>query len=125
MISSSAFLALAGAACTFGPVELLTALDAPHDAPLPVLIQLTGSLFFAFAIANWTAKASIIGGIYDRPLSLGNLVHFLCGALALLKHSIDHGFQPVLTAILAAYVVFALCFAYLVFGPGPVRAAQP
>ena len=36
---------------------------------------------------NWMAKTVLIGGIYARPLAIGNFSHFLIGALALLKYA--------------------------------------
>lgn len=118
MITSSMALGLAGLAASFAPSELLRALGSPVVQPLPVLIQLLGAMYIAFAITNWTAKGNIIGGIYSRPLSLGNCVHFIMGALALAKQQFSHGVSTPLIAILIAYTVFAICFAWLVFGYG-------
>lgn len=118
MVASSFFLGLAGVAASFAPAEILTALNAPTIQPLPLLIQLLGALYLAFAITNWTAKDSMIGGIYARPLSLGNCLHFVVAALSLLKDRLAHGFQGPLVIALVVYVIFALCFGYLVFGLG-------
>lgn len=118
MVTSSFFLGLAGVAASFAPTEILTALNAPTVQPLPLLIQLLGALYFAFAMTNWTAKDSMIGGIYARPLSLGNCLHFVVGALSLLKDRFAHGFQGPFVIALVVYVIFAFCFGYLVFGLG-------
>ena len=118
MVASSTVLGAAGLAASFAPAELLAALSAPTAEPLPVLIQLLGALYMAFAITNWTAQGHIIGGIYSRPLALGNFMHFMVGALALLKHVTSKGFAAPLVIALVAYSVLALCFGYLVFGGG-------
>ncbi len=118
MMASSVVMGLAGLAASFAPGELLGALHVTPTGPLPVLIQLLGALYVAFAMANWTAKDSLIGGIYARPLALGNLLHFMVGALALSKHEAAAGFQGPLVAALAVYVLFALGFGWLVFGRG-------
>ena len=118
MVTSSVALGLAGLAASFAPAELLRALAAPAPAPLPVLIQLLGGLYIAFAITNWTAKDNAIGGIYSRPLSLGNSVHFVTGALALGKQQFSQGVSLPLAVVLVAYTVFAVCFLWLVFGRG-------
>ena len=68
MVVSSILLGLAGIVALFAPQELLAALHVPVTHPLPVVIQLMGALYFAFALTNWTAKDSIIGGIYARPI---------------------------------------------------------
>jgi hypothetical protein len=120
MAFSSAFLALLGLALSFAPDEVLVRLGVPVTAPLPVLLQLAGASYLGFAFTNWTARGSIIGGIYARPLSLGNFVHFLSGSLALLKYVFVAGLQPLLAAVLVGYTLLALGFAYLVFGMGTV-----
>lgn len=67
MVASSIFLGVIGVAATFGPVEILLAMNAPVVAPLPVFLQLLGAASLGFAMANWTAKDNMIGGIYARP----------------------------------------------------------
>ena len=116
LIASSAALALAGGAATFAPVELLRGLGAVPAGPLPIIVQLLGAMYLSFAMTNWTAKGSPIGGIYSRPISLGNLLHFTMGAIALAKYAATHAGSPVLLVLLAGYVIFAAGFALLVFG---------
>jgi hypothetical protein len=118
MVASSLALGLAGIAASFAPSELLRALGSTAADPLPVLIQLLGGLYVAFAITNWTAKDNIIGGIYARPISLGNCVHFLAGSLALAKQQFSQGVSLPLMVVLIAYTLFAVCFIWLVFGHG-------
>jgi hypothetical protein len=126
MVTSSLALGLAGIAASFAPSELLLALDSPTAEPLPVLIQLLGAMYIAFAITNWTAKDNIIGGIYSRPVSLGNCVHFIVGSLALVKQQFSHSVSMPLIAALIVYTIFAICFAWLVFGYGTAcKVAAP
>lgn len=124
MIASSVAMGLVGLAASFAPAELLGVLHVTPTDPLPVFVQLLGALYMAFAMANWTAKDSLIGGIYARPLSLGNLVHFMVGALALGKHEAATGFQGPLIAVLAVYAIFAVGFGWLVFGRGAACAVN-
>lgn len=126
MVTSSLFLGLAGITASFAPSELLRAMGSPAVEPLPVLIQLLGATYVAFALTNWTAKDNMIGGIYSRPLSLGNCVHFVAGALALAKQQFTHEVSTPLTAALIIYTVFAVLFAWLVFGRGAAcKVADP
>ncbi|HEV7763367.1 MAG TPA: hypothetical protein VGQ76_00060 [Thermoanaerobaculia bacterium] len=67
---------------------------------------------------NWTAKGSLIGGIYNRPVSIGNLLHFTMGALALGKAAVAGPFEIVCAAIV--YTIFAIAFA-MIFSTSPVR----
>lgn len=117
-MASSVVMGLAGLAASFAPAELLGVLKVAPAEPLPVVVQLMGALYVAFALANWTAKDSLIGGIYARPLALGNCVHFLVAALALGKHELRAGFHDPLFGVLVVYAIFALGFGWLVFGRG-------
>jgi hypothetical protein len=115
MVVSSIFLGIAGIITIFAPQELLAALQMPVTPPLPAVIQLMGALYVAFALTNWTAKDSVIGGIYARPISLGNFAHFTVGALGLGKYQLSDGSSALLFIVLIVYVVFALIFGWLVF----------
>ena len=125
MVASSLAMGLAGMVASFAPSELLRALESPAAAPMPVLIQLLGGAYIAFAIMNWTAKDNVIGGIYSRPLSLGNSVHFLTGSLALAKQQFSQGVSLPLVIVLITYSVFAVCFLWLVFGRGAACKVAP
>lgn len=118
MAASSITLALVGLATSFAPVELLATLKISPTNPLPVIIQLLGALYLGFAMTNWMAKDSLIGGIYARPLSVGNCLHFAAGSLALFKYQLATGFHCPLTVALVVYAIFALAFVYLVFARG-------
>lgn len=79
-----------------------------------VLVQLLGRSYFAFAMMNWTAKDSTIGGVYARLVSLANFSHFFAGALLLMNYLFDQFSMPVLVVTLV-YVICAACFYWLVF----------
>src|SRR4051794_197270 len=99
MVVSSLLLGLAGIVAVFAPQELLAALQVPVTPPLLVVIQLMGALSFAFALINWTAKDSVIGGIYARPISLGNFAHFTVGALVLARYQLSNGATALLWVV--------------------------
>jgi hypothetical protein len=125
MIVSAATMGVVGLAATFAPVEVLAAAKIAATDPLPVVVQLLGALYIGFAMANWIAKDNAIGGIYSRPLSIANFVHFVSGALALLKYEYAHGFAILMLIPLVVYAVFAIAFSYLVFGMGATRVVAP
>ena len=115
MMASSLFLGVAGLSALFAPEELLKLLSLPQTTPLPVLIQLMGALYLSFALMNWTAKESIIGGIYLRPISIANFSHFIMGALTLIKYQLSNAANGSLCGVLIVYVTFAIIFTWLVF----------
>ena len=110
MTASAIALALAGVACTFAPDELL-ARAAVTGFPT-VVIQLFGACLIGFGMINWTARQSLIGGIYNRPVAVGNVLHFTSSAVALLKAG---AWVPA-----AIYGVFAAAFWWILF-TSPVR----
>ena len=83
VMDSSFVLGLAGIFTLFIPNEILVAAGLPTTSPLPIFIQLFGALYFALALMNWMAKGKAIGGIYSRPVSMGNFTHFFIGTLIL------------------------------------------
>ena len=115
MTTSSLVLGLAGIFALFAPENLLAMLGVPMANSLSVLIQLMGALYFSFALMNWTAKDSAIGGIYARPISLGNFAHFFTGTLLLAKYVLSNQMNLLILLALAVYVIFASLFYWLVF----------
>jgi hypothetical protein len=120
MTISALTMGAAGIALSFLPHELLNYLTSPTGTVLDSLIlQILGALYFAFAMVNWTAKANLIGGIYSRPIAIGNLTHFSIGALALFKGYFSNHDMVILT-FSAFYIVLAILFA-IVFFRHPVQ----
>ena len=116
MTLSSAVLGLAGIALTFLPAEILNGLAINPSKILEFLLQIIGALYFGFAMLNWMTKASLIGGIYNRPIAIANLTHFVIVALALVKGVFSNPDLP--TGILAAavvYSIFAVLFGIILF----------
>ena len=122
MTSSSLILALAGVFALFAPDVLLSMLGAMATAQLSVLVQLLGALYFSFALMNWTAKDSAIGGIYARPVSLGNFSHFLSGTLILSKQLLSNEFKLPILFVWIVYVTFTIFFYWLVFRATGLKA---
>jgi hypothetical protein len=117
-------MALLGLAATFLPQELAAAAGISGGALVALSIQITGALYLGFAMTNWMAKGSAIGGIYNRPLSVGNLLHFFVAAAALGKFVARGNHAPVLVALTVIYIVFALAFVKLVFGTAAIRRVE-
>jgi len=114
MVASSIALAIAGVACLFAPVETLSALG--FSGASSVTGQILGALYLGIAAANWTARESMIGGIYSRPLSTANFVHFVIGATVLVKGISADSLNVAYICVTLVYVVFAVVFVYLLFG---------
>ena len=115
MTMSSIILGTVGIFALFAPENLLTLLSAPIASPLPTLIQMLGALYFSMSLINWTAKDSAIGGIYARPVSLGNFSHFFSGMFILGNYLLTKEFNIFTLLIALVYAVLAFLFYWLVF----------
>jgi len=124
MRASAIFLGILGASAIFLPQEILARAGTAPVAFTVVLVQITGALYLGFGMLNWMAQGNIIGGVYSRPVAIGNLVHFTTGALSLLKSSVAGQPGPEVIVGAAAYTIFAVLFAVLAFGHSPRAGAQ-
>jgi hypothetical protein len=115
MIASALVMAAMGLVLSFAPAETLAYMGGTATGRLPVILQLTGALYLGFAFANWTAKGMVLSGIYGRALVMGNFLHFIMGALTLLRAAVGVTNGPVFWTVTAFYVVFALGFGLLLF----------
>ena len=120
MSISAAFLGGIGLSLSFLPQETLGALGVPPLTALVILVQVTGALCLGFAIMNWMARGVLMGGIYSRPLAIGNFLHFAVVAVTLLKTmtALD---TILVVAVAAVYTVLAAWFGLVLF-TSPVRA---
>ena len=124
MTSSALILGLAGVFALFAPDTLLYTQGSAPTGTTSVLVQLMGALYFSFALMNWTAKDSLIGGIYARPVSLANFGHFFAGTLLLLKYQLANEMSLSILAALIVYSVYMACFYWLVFRSTGVKAEK-
>ena len=121
MTVSSLTLGLAGLILVFAPHEMGAVLGVPLTNPLSVLVQLAGALYLSLALMNWTAKDSLIGGVYARPISLANFAHCFVGTLVLARAQVVQESRITAVGVLIGYVVFAMLFGWLVFGATGLR----
>ena len=116
MRASSIIMGVVGVAAIFAPEEVIAQIGGPAGVFNKLLIEIAGALYFGFALMNWMAQGNLIGGVYSRPVAMGNFAHFFVAGMALIKivfageHSI-----PALAGA-AVYTVFAVLFAVVVFG---------
>ena len=104
---SAVWMALLGLIASFAPFEVLRHFGAPPDRHAALFLQLLGAAYLGFAMMNWMAREVLIGGIYSRPLAMGNMVHFLVAGLALVKSGL------IVAALV--YGVFVVWFGMVVF----------
>ena len=129
MTVSAALMFALGIVLTFLPQETLSYLGGEPLEPLVLLLQVTGALYLGFAMLNWMARATILGGIYNRPIVLGNFLHFAAVAAALLKAVTGGQRNEVILVAALVYTVFAACFGFVLFNhprkPSPPVSSAP
>lgn len=120
MAISALFMGLLGLGTLFAPAEVLGVHGTAPDNATKLLIQMMGALYLGFAILNWTARGALIGGIYSRPVALGNFWHFLIVSLLLSKAAFVFAAWP-LAISAAIFSIFAIWFGLVMFRPLPAQ----
>lgn len=115
MVSSAAFLAVTGLAASFLPQEILRHVGSPAKALEVLIVQAAGAAYMGFAILNWTARENLIGGIYSRPVALGNFLHFAVVAIAVIKVLVGGESSIETVAGAVAYSGFAIAYGVVLF----------
>jgi Fe2+ transport system protein B len=125
MTASALFLGIIGILLSFFPQEIANYLNFDTNLISILFLQILSSLYLGFGILNWMAKGNLIGGIYSRPLAIGNLMHFAVSAIAFIKitFKIQTNFEFILSLTII-YSIFTLCFAYI-FMTNPSKINNP
>ena len=115
MIISAIFLAVNGFGLFF-PNEISLLLNNDDNHIFILILQILGALYLGFSYINWMSKNSLIGGIYNKPLLIGNTLHFLTASMAMIK--LIFKFENNLKLIMPhtiIYFLFTLFFGYVFF----------
>lgn len=123
MSASAVVLGTIGVLLSFLPEEILAYAGVNSTSFSPIILQLLGAAYLGFAMLNWMAKGNLIGGIYSRPVAIGNLMHFIVSGLALLKAAYASPTGTALWVAGAVYSIFSLLFFIIVFRH-PIKAKQ-
>ncbi len=113
MGASAIVMGATGIALLFLPQEIAN--ETNFIGTNALILQILGALYLGFAMLNWNAKANLIGGIYSKPVSIGNLTHFSIGALALAKSASHTAGLSWNWIVVIVYTIFAILFGYVSF----------
>jgi len=117
MSLSALWMATLGLIALFLPQELLAHYGFAKDRHAAMFVQVFGGAYLGFAMLNWMARYNLIGGIYSRPVTIGNLFHFTVAALTLLRAVMSGSARTSeMIAVSLAYTIFAIWFALVGFG---------
>lgn len=108
MSSSAVFMGVLGLAATFIPDEIVTWLEVEPSLLFVILLQMLGGLYLGFALLNWFTRSARVGGIYNRPVVLGNLLHYIVVGITLVRELANqtHILLIIMTIIYAAFAVW-------------------
>lgn len=120
---SAIVLFIAGGAALFAADEVARWLDPAPSRAMPLMVQLAASGLLGFAAMNWMSRGNRIGGIYGRPIGIGNLLLFLTAALSLGKPAMSGDLPAAVAIVTAAFALLAVSFAWLVFVHDPLADA--
>ncbi|WP_438426432.1 hypothetical protein [Aquimarina macrocephali] len=124
MTISALFMAVIGALLSFLPNEISNFLNIEPNNITILFLKILSALYFGFGLLNWMAKGTLIGGIYNRPIAIGNLMHFGVGAIALVKVGLNIQTHSVIVISLAiVYIIFAILFFYI-FRKNPTKTEK-
>jgi len=110
ILTSAILNGILGILITFLPQETgqLLGITSQTEATL-LIMQMLGAALFGFGLMNYMARGVTLGGIYGKPILLGNLIFHFIAALELIRHLFEaHQFGYVL--------VFAILYAFLAAG---------
>lgn len=112
--ASALFMGILGIGLSFLPDEIVSFFNMPPSKWTAVFLQMWGSIYLGFAMLNWMSKGVRIGGIFNKPLAVGNFMHFGAGGIALAKAvTVIEIHQAIGIGITVVYGVFALAFGYI------------
>jgi len=124
MTVSALYLGITGLSLSFLPKEIITYLNVDSNSITILFLQILGSLYLGFGLLNWMAKGTRIGGIYNRPIAIGNFMHFGVGAITLVKIVFEiQGQTEIIISLTIVYTIFAIGFAY-VFMTNPNKIVE-
>ena len=124
MTSSAIFLVIIGILLSFLPNEIADYLNVEPNIITILFLKIMSALYLGFGILNWMAKGMLIGGIYNRPIAIGNFMHFGIGAIALVKVVPNiQTHSEIIISLTVVYVIFAILFAY-VFRTNPTKTGK-
>ena len=125
MTASALFLGIIGILLSFFPQEIAIYLNFDANPISTLFLQILSSLYLGFGILNWMAKSNLIGGIYSRPLAIGNLMHFGVSAIAFIKITFKiQTYYEYILGLAIIYSIFTLCFAFI-FMTNPSKVNSP
>lgn len=116
MITSGFLNGILGILLTFLPQEIGRWLGTISQTGADVLLlQLLGGAMFGIGLMNYMGRNAVLGGIYGKPIILGNMVFHFIAALELTKYLFDSSQWGLLAIPAILYSLLTIGFIRLNF----------
>lgn len=116
---TSILLFATGGLAVFAADEVAGLMELEVSFETRIFAEFAGIGMLALAVQNWMSRARPIGGVYARPLGLGNLLFFSTSALTLGRYLAAETLPREMIAVCGVFALLALAFAWLVFFSQP------
>lgn len=115
-----------GLLTSFLPQEVLKINDLPTSPTNVLLLQILSAFYIGLAMINYLSKDAAIGGIYNRPILMGNIAYHGIASIALVKFAFRQDmFSTTLITLTIVYCALSLGFLKLFFvGPNKHNAIE-
>lgn len=124
MTVSALFMAVMGILFSFLPQEIMAHFNIESNVITLLFLNLLSALYLGFGMLNWMSKGSYIGGIYNKPIAIGNLLHYAVGAIVLFKITANMGeHSSYIIPLTSIYIIFSILFFY-VFKTNPEKKEE-
>ena len=114
MLTSSALLVVYGGACLFVPEAFAAALHLSEGAAVTLPAVAAGAL--ALGAVNWVGRGAIYGGIYGKPIVLGNFTNAAITTLTWAPLLLHHP-SALAGIITVMFLLYWVAFTRLLFWP--------
>lgn len=114
LAASSLLLAVLGGGLLFFPdagADILSLSEGSARSP-----PLVAGGQLGFAMLNWTGRGAVYGGVYGRPIVVGNFVNAVITSSMLLRIQMDDGSVSA-WLVLVALLLYLVAFIRLAFWP--------
>lgn len=116
LVASTIFNGMMGLATSFLPQEVLELIALPTSPVNVLLVQILSAFYISLAMINYLTKDAVIGGIYNRPILMGNIAYHGIASVALVKYAINQGtFSATFITLTVVYCALSLGFLRLFF----------
>jgi len=119
MVASGVVHGIVGVLLIFIPEELLLWTDGNAGDVATLAVSITGAAILGIGMLNYMGRSAIYGGIYGKPILMGNLIFHTVAAVNLFKFSLHVNSTLMFStaALGAIYCIFAAGFIRLTFFP--------